>query len=177
MSSSKTLLFLATQVSSGIAAKCKYCYIKLFSDNSGQSKDNTLSGDIRQTSLGAQTNATGPERECKVNSQHCMCRFNLDHTHISCGMAHSGVRQYWSMTTGVQQILSTQYAHELRHGHTERLSLTARKVFSRLLPDTRFLTFVRTNADPFPGFTCKNSRILQGEPTRASVSGSVARTN
>lgn len=28
----------------------------------------------------------------------------------------------------------------------------------------RFLTFVRTNADPLPGFTCKNSRILQGLP-------------
>lgn len=42
--------------------------------------------------------------------------------------------------------------------------LTARNVFSSVLPEMRFLTFVRTNADPFPGFTCKNSRILHGFP-------------
>lgn len=42
--------------------------------------------------------------------------------------------------------------------------LTARNVFSKELPVMRFLTFVRTNADPLPGFTCKNSRILQGLP-------------
>lgn len=43
-------------------------------------------------------------------------------------------------------------------------NLTARKVFSKELPVMRFLTFVRTKAEPFPGLTCKNSKILQGFP-------------
>ena len=42
--------------------------------------------------------------------------------------------------------------------------LTARKVFSKVFPEIRFFTFVRTKADPLPGFTCKNSKILQGLP-------------
>lgn len=31
----------------------------------------------------------------------------------------------------------------------------------------RFFTFVRTKADPLPGLTCKNSKILQGLPERS----------
>ena len=38
----------------------------------------------------------------------------------------------------------------------------ARNVLSCTEPLTRFLIFVRTKAEPFPGFTCKNSRSRTG---------------
>ena len=40
----------------------------------------------------------------------------------------------------------------------------ARKVSSTTAPDSRFFSFVRTNAPPLPGFTCWNSTIRHIEP-------------
>ena len=42
---------------------------------------------------------------------------------------------------------------------TGRTFSPARKVLSITAPLPMFFSFVRTNAPPFPGFTCWNSRI------------------
>ena len=41
----------------------------------------------------------------------------------------------------------------------------ARNVRSTTAPVSMFFTFVRTNAPPFPGFTCWNSTIRQTAPS------------
>src|ERR671937_1938446 len=41
----------------------------------------------------------------------------------------------------------------------------ALKVLSTTAPESRLFSFVRTNAPPFPGFTCWNSTIRQTSPS------------
>src|SRR5918911_4019117 len=41
----------------------------------------------------------------------------------------------------------------------------ARNVRSTTAPESRFFTFVRTNAPPLPGFTCWNSTMRQTPPS------------
>src|SRR6266540_406146 len=45
----------------------------------------------------------------------------------------------------------------------------ALNVFSATAPVFRFRSFVRTNAPPFPGFTCWNSMIWNSVPSSSSV--------
>src|SRR5262245_9540836 len=45
----------------------------------------------------------------------------------------------------------------------------ALNVLSTTLPDSTFLSFVRTNAPPLPGLTCWNSTTLQSWPSRLST--------
>src|SRR5215207_5224120 len=44
----------------------------------------------------------------------------------------------------------------------------ARKVLSTTEPESRLFSFVRTNAPPFPGFTCWNSTIRQTCPSSST---------
>ena len=44
----------------------------------------------------------------------------------------------------------------------------ARNVLSTTEPDSMFLSFVRTNAPPFPGFTCWNSTMRQTCPSSST---------
>src|SRR3954469_18770830 len=45
----------------------------------------------------------------------------------------------------------------------------ALNVRSTTLPDSRFLSLVRTKAPPLPGFTCWNSTTFQRSPSRSRV--------
>src|SRR5215203_2549806 len=44
----------------------------------------------------------------------------------------------------------------------------ARNVLSTTAPESMLLIFVRTNAPPFPGLTCWNSRMRQTEPSSST---------
>src|SRR6266480_6381188 len=46
----------------------------------------------------------------------------------------------------------------------------ALNVLSTTLPDSTFFSVVRTNAPPFPGFTCWNSTTAHSWPSRFSTS-------